>query len=210
MQLENWIAFTSIAFMAAAIPGPAILLVSTHSLQFGFLRSLFTVAGNITGLFIMSASSVLGLSALVKYSSTAFTVIKIIGAIYLVYMGIKIWRSGVQLSAVKGESDSDTSFKAGSLYTQGVLISLTNPKAIIFTSALFPQFIVVNQPLLPQFLILVVTLMLCSITCLSSYSLLSQTLKSGTKQFVSSTVLGRIFGSIFVLAGGALALSNQK
>ena len=119
------VAFTSIAFMAAAIPGPAILLVSTHSLQFGVLRSLFTVAGNITGLFIMSGASVLGLSALVGYSTTAFTIIKIIGALYLLYLGIKIWRSGIQFDKIK--NDKGKKFSALSLYSQGILISLTNP-----------------------------------------------------------------------------------
>jgi threonine/homoserine/homoserine lactone efflux protein len=208
MNFENWLAFCSIAFIAAAIPGPAILLVSTHSLQFGILRSLITVAGNITGLFIMSACSILGLSALVMVSSTAFTAIKIIGAIYLLYMGIKIWRSGVQLNNTNNQKQAQiTTWK---LYTQGLMISLTNPKAIIFTSALFPQFIVVSEPLLPQFLIFVVTLMTCSFLCLLSYSLLSQNLKAGSEKYVSGRILGKVFGSAFISAGGVLAISTQR
>ncbi|RYV01201.1 lysine transporter LysE [Shewanella sp. OPT22] len=208
MHFENWLAFCSISFVAAAIPGPAILLVSTHSLQFGSLRSLITAAGNITGLFIMSACSILGLSALVMVSSTAFTVIKIVGVLYLLYLGVKIWRSGVQLSTIS--STCKTKFSAWSLYSQGLLISLTNPKAVIFTSALFPQFIVVSEPLLPQFLILVATLMMCSFLCLLSYSLLSQKLKAGSKQYVSGSALGKVFGTMFVGAGGVLAISTQR
>jgi len=208
MHFETWLAFCSIAFIAAAIPGPAILLVSTHSLQFGTLRALITVAGNVTGLFIMSACSILGLSALVMVSSTAFTVVKIIGALYLLYMGIKIWRSGVQLNDINDEKK--VPFSTWRLYTQGLMISLTNPKAIIFTSALFPQFIVVSEPLLPQFIILVVTLMTCSFLCLLSYSLLSQNLKAGTKKYVSGSILGKVFGSAFISAGGVLAISTQK
>jgi len=208
MTFENWLAFCSIAFVAAAIPGPAILLISTHSLQFGTWRSLFTVAGNVTGLFIMSACSVLGLSALVAYSSTVFTIIKIIGALYLLYLGIKIWRGGVQINHIN--SDKHIKLSAWRLYSQGILISLTNPKAIIFTSALFPQFIVVTEPLLPQFIILVVSLMTCSFLCLLSYSLLSQKIKAGTKQYISGSVLGKVFGSLFIAAGGTLAISSQK
>lgn len=208
MHFENWLAFCSIAFIAAAVPGPAILLVSTHSLQFGVLHSLITVAGNVTGLFIMSACSILGLSALVMISSTAFTVIKVIGALYLLYMGIKIWRSGVQLNTTNTRYETKSS--ARSLYSQGLLISLTNPKAIIFTSALFPQFIVVSEPLLPQFLLLAATLMTCSFLCLLSYSLLSQKLKTGTQQYVTSSALGKIFGSLFIGAGGVLAISTQR
>jgi len=156
----------------------------------------------------MSACSILGLSALVMISSTAFTIIKIIGALYLLYMGIKIWRSGVQLNTIN--SAGQAKFSAWSLYSQGLLISLTNPKAIIFTSALFPQFIVISEPLLPQFLILVVTLMMCSFVCLLAYSLLSQKLKAGTKEYVSGSALGKVFGTIFVGAGGVLAISTQR
>ncbi|MFT5675673.1 MAG: homoserine/homoserine lactone efflux protein [Paraglaciecola sp.] len=208
MHLENWLAFCSIAFIAAAIPGPAILLVSTHSLQYGTPRALITVAGNVTGLFIMSACFILGLSALVMVSSTAFIILKVLGALYLVYMGVKVWRSGVQLKAV--DSKCQTKFSAWSLYSQGLLISITNPKAIIFTSALFPQFINISEPLLLQFLILVTTLMLCSFMCLLSYSLLSQKLKTGFKQFVSGGTLGKVFGSAFIGAGGVLAISTQR
>jgi threonine/homoserine/homoserine lactone efflux protein len=123
-------------------------------------------------------------------------------------MGIKIWRSGVQLNTVNSICEAE--FSAQSLYSQGLLISLTNPKAIIFTSALFPQFIVVSEPLLPQFLILVVTLMMCSFLCLFSYSLLSQKLKAGTKQYVSGSALGKVFGTMFVGAGSVLAISTQR
>lgn len=207
MQFETWLAFFSIAFLAAAIPGPAILLVVTHSLQHGFFRSLMAVAGNVSGLFTMSACSILGLSALVAYSATAFTLIKVLGAIYLLYLGIKLWRTGVRLNDI--EESNTASFSAWRLYTQGVLISLTNPKAIIFTSALFPQFIDLNQPLLAQFSLLVFTLMFCSFICLAFYSLLSQKLKSGSKRYISASLLGKLFGSTFITAGGALALSSQ-
>lgn len=208
MQLENWLGFCSIAFIAAAIPGPAILLVSTHSLQFGTLRSLITVAGNVTGLFIMSACSILGVSALVIVSSIAFTTIKITGALYLLYMGIRIWRGGVQLKTITNVNLAK--FSGWRLYSQGLFISLTNPKAIIFTSALFPQFIVLSEPLLPQFVILVITLMICSFLCLLSYSILSQKLKAGTKNYVSGSVLGKVIGTIFISAGGVLAISTQR
>ena len=156
----------------------------------------------------MSACSILGLSALVMVSSTAFTIIKIAGALYLLYMGIKIWRNGVRLNNINTADHVKTS--SLNLYSQGLMISLTNPKAIVFTSALFPQFIAVSEPLLPQFVILVTTLMTCSFLCLLSYSLLSKTLKSGARQFVSGSILGKIFGSAFIGAGGVLAISIQR
>ena len=208
MQFENWLAYCSIAFLATVIPGPAILLVSSHSLQFGSLRSLMTIFGNVTGLFILSSCSVLGLSTLVAISAVAFTAIKIVGAFYLLYLGIKIWCSGVKINYI--EQNSQLRFNPWSLYSQGLFVSITNPKAIIFTSALFPQFINISEPLLPQFFILVLTLMVSSLLCLFLYSLLSQKLKKGADNSISANTLGKIFGSAFIVAGGGLAFSSHK
>ena len=208
MNFENWLAFCSIALIAAAIPGPAILLVSTHSLEFGATRALITAAGNVTGLFIMSTFSILGLSVLVIVSSTAFTIIKVIGALYLLYMGVKLWRNGVKLKTA--DSSYPKKFSARSLYSQGLLISLTNPKAIIFTSALFPQFINASESLFNQFSILVTTLMMCSFLCLLSYSFLSQKLKAGAKSVVSGSTIGKVFGTTFISAGAALVMSTHR
>lgn len=209
MTLENWLAFCSIAFIAAAVPGQAILLVTTHCLQYGFTRALLTVAGNVTGLFIMSGCSVLGLSALVLISSEAFTLVKMIGALYLLYMGVKLWRHGVSL--VTDATQQQQTFNPWQLYRQGVLISLTNPKAIIFTSALFPQFVDVEVALMPQFLLLVITLMACSVICLSVYSLLSQWLKHrANASKTNNKSLGRLFGSSFIGAGVLLAFVTHS
>lgn len=208
MPLETWLAFCTIAFFAAAVPGPAILLVCTHSIQFGLLRSLLTALGNISGLLVMSACSILGLTTLVNFSASAFTVIKIAGAIYLFYLGIKLWRSGIEFNAV--ETQQSNSFKPWKLYSQGLLIALTNPKAIIFTSALFPQFISMSQPLLGQFAILVSTLMSCSLLCLFCYALMSHKLRSGANRYISKTTLGKVFGSTFIGIGGALAISSRS
>ena len=125
MQFESWITFCSIALLATATPGPAALLVSMHSLSFGFNKSLATVVGNVTGLFVMSGFSVLGLSAVVLHSAVAFTFVKVLGAMYLIYIGIKLSRNGIKRIEV-GETKSA---KNGvlSLYTQGVIVALTNP-----------------------------------------------------------------------------------
>ena len=164
MPFENWFAFCSIALLATATPGPAALLVSLNSLSFGFKKSLITVLGNITGLLIMSTLSVLGLSAVVLHSTVGFNIIKLLGVAYLVYLGFKFWVNGVGIIEV----GSMKKLKGGSmsLYSQGVLVALTNPKAVIFTTALFPQFITTTDPLLYQFSILVLSFMLLSFVCL--------------------------------------------
>lgn len=208
MNIDTWLAFLSIALVATAVPGPAILLVITHNLQYGTARSLFTICGNITGLLLMSGCSVLGLTTLVMVSANAFTLIKTAGALYLIWMGIKLWRNGVRLELSPDYVAKPASGK--SLYLQGILIALTNPKAIVFTSALFPQFIDINQPLMAQFPLLVLTLMACSILCLFGYSQLARQAKNRSQNRLSETGLGQVFGSMFIGAGTALAWSEKN
>ena len=206
ISLESWLAFSTIALIATLTPGPAVLLVSTHSLRHGVARAMITVMGNISGLLTMSACSVLGLSTLLLYSSTAFTLVKLIGALYLVYLGIKLWRHGVMPAATALNDAPPTS--GGSLYLQGLLIALTNPKAIIFTTALFPQFIQPSQPLLPQFVLLVATFMGFSLLCLGGYALLARQAQRGATPILSGRWIGRVFGSAFIGAGAALATAR--
>ncbi len=207
MQFESWITFCSLALLATAIPGPAALLVSIHSVSFGFKKSLATVIGNVTGLFIMSGFAVLGLSAVLLHSVFAFTVLKVLGAMYLITIGIKLWRNGVEIVAVS----KTKSAKKGifSLYIQGVLVALTNPKAIVFTTSLFPQFIVMSDPLLGQFLMLVFSFISLSFICLCIYSFLAHRSNFKTMSVVIGKKMGKIVGSIFIGAGSFLATTSR-
>jgi threonine/homoserine/homoserine lactone efflux protein len=203
VKIETWLAFCSIALLTAATPGPAVLLVSTNSLIAGFKNSLLTILGNVTGLLFMSTCSVFGLSAVILHSSVLFTTIKILGAFYLAYMGIKLWKKGLLPLALephlkKGKTPLN-------LYIQGLVLALTNPKAIIFTTALFPHFIIVSEPLIPQFALLVISFMTLSFLCLSGYSLLAQRAKKGTAKIGSNKQIGRILGATFIGAGCLLA-----
>ena len=207
MEFETWLSFCSIALLATATPGPAVLLVSIHSLSFGFRMSLATVLGNVTALLIMSAVSVLGLTALVVYSAFSFTLVKIIGAGYLVYLGVKLWKSGIHFEPPTVNRDSRGKLVA--LYGQGLLVALTNPKAIVFTTALFPQFIVTSEPLMPQFSVLIVTFMALSFVCLTTYSVLANRTKIKFSGRLSSRLLGKLFGGTFIGAGFFLASTSR-
>ncbi|BBN83669.1 flagellar biosynthesis protein FlgM [Pseudoalteromonas sp. A25] len=207
MELESWLSFCAIALLATATPGPAALLVSIHSVSFGFKYSLATIVGNISALFVMSAVSILGLSALVSYSAIGFTVLRAIGAVYLIYLGIRLWKSGVKINSPIKNLNEQTSVT--SLYVQGLLVALTNPKAIIFTTALFPQFITLKAPLLIQFSILVSTFMGLSLICLSVYSFFASQAKTKISKSISGSFLGKLFGGTFIGAGCYLA-SNSR
>ncbi len=203
MEFENWLSFCSIALLATATPGPAVLLVSTISLSHGVKKSLLTIAGNVTGLLMMSSLSVLGLSAIVLHSALGFTIVKILGAIYLIYMGLKLWRTGI--GKIEVSEQKHTRSNIFHLYLQGVLVAITNPKAIIFTTALFPQFIVLSNPLLPQFLILILSFMTLSFLFLLLYGALARQAGKNSKKILPKKWIDRIFGSAFIGAGCYLA-----
>ena len=212
MSIDSWLLFASIAFVATITPGPAILLVTTHSVSFGTRYSISTMLGNITGLFIMSLLSVMGLSAIILTSAPIFFVIKIAGAFYLIYLGVKLWRRGFGLDQVQASvvSDRFARPKASKLYVNGLLVALSNPKAIAFTTALFPQFIVPGQPMATQFSILIITFMFLSFACLFGYAAVAAETKSRASHIRLPGIMSKVFGGAFIGSGIFLATASQK
>ncbi|MCP4077832.1 MAG: LysE family translocator [Gammaproteobacteria bacterium] len=212
MSPENLVIFTSIAFIATITPGPAIMLVSTNSLNYGVRKSILTILGNITGLFIMSLLSILGLSTFILYSAPVFFLVKIIGACYLIYLGIKLWMKGLNFNPEINRSNNqiDTGVSAYKLFLQGLFIALSNPKAIAFTTALFPQFIDTTLPLSYQFITLVSIFMLLSFSCLLAYAVMTSKVVHHSGGMKLQTLIAKSFGAIFIGFGLALAATTQK
>ncbi|TMP37077.1 LysE family translocator [Pseudoalteromonas rubra] len=204
MEIANWLAFLSIAVVATITPGPAVFLVVSHSVTAGWRQASYTIVGNVTGLFVMSLCSVLGVSAIIVSSSLLFSVVKVLGAAYLLYLGLRLWRKGLAYPNAKNTQKSEKSY-----FGQGILISLTNPKAIVFTTALFPQFVMADQPLAPQFMILVSTLLICSFICLSCYAKWGEKVTNKLSDKVLSA-MSRCIGLTFIGAAAAMCLSVQR
>lgn len=212
MNLENLFLFSSIAFIATITPGPAIMLVSVNSIVYGVKSSMLTILGNITGLFAMSLLAILGLSTVILHSAHIFFAVKIIGALYLIYLGIKLWRNGFMTTAttnnlVKSQNKPSQPHK---LYLQGLMVALSNPKAIAFTTALFPQFIQSELPLTAQFMTLVSIFMLLSFSCLLGYAVLAAKAKHRSEKLWLQKLIGKLFGTAFIGSGVALAVATQK
>ncbi len=212
MEFDSWLLFSSIALMATLTPGPAILLVSSHSVSFGIRPSVATMFGNISGLFVMALLSVMGLSAIILHSAPIFTTVKLIGAAYLIYLGIKLWRNGMLAEPIPAavEQRAQQAPKTLKLYTQGLLVALSNPKAIAFCTALFPQFIQQNEPMLQQFSILIVTFMFLSFSCLFGYAMVADGGKKYSARVGFPKVFGKIFGAAFIGSGILLATASRK
>ena len=212
MNYDSWLLFTSIALIATITPGPAILLVSTHSVSFGTKYSIATMVGNVSGLFIMSLLSVMGLSAIILHSALIFFLVKVVGAGYLIFLGVKLWRQGFGMDAIRsaeagGEQPRPRIMK---LYFNGLLVALSNPKAIAFTTALFPQFIHPEHSMVQQFCILIATFMFLSFICLLAYAVMAAETKNRSTRIKLPGVMSKVFGGAFIGSGVFLATASQK
>lgn len=157
MDMDIWLAFVAASVALLMIPGPTVLLVLSYALSKGRQVAVAAALGVAVGDFIAMTASLVGLGALVMASATLFTVLKWAGAVYLVWLGIKLWRSasgepdaGVELAATRD-------VQARGIFGHTAMVTALNPKSIGFFIAFVPQFIHPEGSLAPQFAILIAT-----------------------------------------------------
>lgn len=206
MLFNSWLLFIAVSILPAISPGPGVLLAISNSLRFGPQATLYSALGNSLGLTILGFVVVFGLAAILEVSAIAFTVIKIIGALYLVYLGVKLWRDG---KAISLPGDVMPSMSRGKLFRQAFLISITNPKALVLIAALFPPFIDRAQPLLAQAATMSFTY---AGLCFANHLLLAFA-GGKVRRFLSSETrilaVRRGLGATFIGFGAALAASSR-
>lgn len=209
MDFSTWLIFSGIALIAVVSPGPAVLLSVTNSLTHGFSKSLWSSLGNITGLFMVSGMAVLGLGAVLKTSTLLFSLLKLMGAVYLIYLGIRQWRSTDDVfSQETGPGRRNRTM--GKSFIQGIFVALSNPKAILFFTALFPQFIALDRPVMTQFMILTATFMIYSFIALCIYAIGARTAREWFARGRRIIWFNRITGAFFITFGvGILKLRNR-
>ena len=153
VPLESLLAFAIASVLLILIPGPSVLFVIGRSIALGRRAGVLSVVGNAIGMIPAVLAVALGVGALVSSSIVAFTVIKIIGAVYLVWLGVQLWRS-IPEAATSRSVSADVSPSAAFVRSLGV--ALSNPKGLLFFSAFLPQFIDTSQPQAMQYLVLAV------------------------------------------------------
>jgi len=201
MTQDIWLLYvaTLLAFMLT--PGPSHLLMLSNSMRHGFRPSLATAAGDLMANALQMLAAGLGLAAILISTQNALTIIKWIGAAYLFWMGIQMWRKSRRASKSDAIGDK-ASLKT--LWMQGFFTSLANPKAVVFFAALFPQFISSQQPFGLQFLILSLTYIAVDGAFLLFYGATADWFAKRLKGN-SQKILDRI--SAIFLIGAALLLS---
>ncbi|TQS40107.1 LysE family translocator [Cryptosporangium phraense] len=139
VSTEHLVAFAAMSFLLIVVPGPSVLFVIGRALSQGQRAALVTVAGNTLGCYVLIAAVAFGVGSIVERSVVVFTILKLAGAAYLVYLGIKAWRGRRSLPA----TFAGTAAPRGLLRTfgEGFTVGVSNPKTIVFFAAVLPQFV---------------------------------------------------------------------
>jgi len=206
VSLHVWLGFLLAAILIAVTPGPGPGAVASMSagMRHGYWSALILVLGLQAAILLHLGVVAIGLGALLATSEAAFGLVKLAGAAYLVWLGVQKWRTPFlsKVELLSGE-------RRRSLFLQGLLVNLTNPKAIVFIGALVPSFIDTGAALLPQYLVIAVTLCLTDMLVMSVYALVASRLGAVMRDPKLMRVQNRLFGSLFVTAGTLLALSSR-
>ncbi|WP_338492113.1 LysE family transporter [Erwinia aphidicola] len=208
MTLQLWLAYTGVIAALIAIPGPSALISMTHGLRYGRRQALATVSGGVLAAMMLMTASALGLGAILAASTTAFTVLKVVGAAYLIWLGIAASRDNSEPTAVS-TSEMEEAPGAFRLFRKGFTVGISNPKDLLFFAALFPNFIDASQPHALQFATLAITWAVLDCSIMFSYACAGRRLSGVFASRRRLRILNRSTGSLFVFAGGALALSAK-
>lgn len=203
MSFETWAAFAVASAIMLAIPGPTILLVVSYALSHGRRVAFATVAGVALGDITALTASMLGLGALLATSATLFTVLKWVGAAYLVYLGIKLWRAPMSQQALP-EATQEAGVRR--IFLHAYVITALNPKSIIFFIAFLPQFYNPSAPGLTQFVVLEVTFVVLATLNAAVYAVLASRARGMIRKPSVQRIVNRTGGSL-LMAAGLLAVS---
>jgi threonine/homoserine/homoserine lactone efflux protein len=208
MTLSTWWLFILMTFVVSATPGPNMLLVMSISARHGLKTATTAMLGCMTALLIMMSISAAGLGALLQAFPAVFEVLRLAGAAYLAYLGVKCWRAPVH-------NQSDTPQAAvpavhgGAVFRQGFLVAASNPKAILFAAAFFPQFLNPQSAQLPQFAILLTTFAVIEVSWYFVYAASGKRLSVYLQQARVMRAFNRITGGVFVGFAALMAVARE-
>ena len=204
MPLSTWITFVIAGLIIAISPGSGAVLAMSHGLAYGVRKASATVLGLQLGLLLIFAIAGAGVGSLLLASELAFSVVKTIGALYLIYLGVLQWRARA-LPAAAADAAAPASHPAfGRRVLTGFLTNATNPKGIIFMVAVLPQFISQHAALLPQLLILGATMVSIDLVVMHGYAALAASMQRFFRDARAVKKQNRFFGGVLMCMGGAL------
>ncbi len=210
MSWSLWLTLVVTGVLISLTPGAGAVNTMTNSITAGWRRSIWGVAGQQVALVLHLAVVAAGLGVLVARSPIAFSLIRYAGAAYLVYLGVRQLRAGPDPSDPEPRREvPDRPEPAWSMARRGLLVNLTNPKAVVFFLAFTPQFIRADRPLLTQYLVLGATIMVIDVIVMwFVFAAAAGGLARLTRSPRGQRAMGRVFGCLFVGVGVLLAVAH--
>jgi len=207
MEWSTWLAFFAASWAISISPGAGAVAAMSAGLNHGFRRGYITTMGLVLGIWTQLLVVGAGLGALVATSATAFQVIKWLGVAYLVWLGIQQWRAPARPLAALHDGSARVSIRA--MVLRGWLINAVNPKGTVFLLAVVPQFLDLSQPLAGQYLVIGLTLGFTDLVVMGGYTALAARVLSALKSTAHMRAMNRVFGALFVVAGGLLSVFKR-
>jgi len=201
MSIEVWAAFVAASTILLIIPGPTVLLVVSYALGQGWRAALPMAVGVALGDFTAMTLSMLGVGALLAASAGLFTALRWLGAAYLIWLGIKLWRAGGTLDA---EPRTDRA-SAAKMLAHAWLVTALNPKSITFFVAFLPQFLDPTRSLLPQMLVFEATFLALAFTNALGYAVVASRARRLSRNPAAIAWFNRAGGTLLIGAGLATA-----
>ncbi|MGN6680833.1 MAG: LysE family translocator [Streptosporangiaceae bacterium] len=207
---DHLLAFALISFLLIIVPGPNVLFIISRSLMLGRTAGVGTALGGQIGVYVQVAAVAFGIGAVVERSVAVFTVLKLAGAVYLVYLGIQAVRHRYDLGTAMSARAEPKSIRR--IAADGFLVGLTNPKAIVFFIAVLPQFVDQSAGHVPaQMLLLGAIFVAIAVFCDSTWALVAGTartwLASSPRRLA---VVGGTGGLVMIGIGTSLALTGRS
>ncbi len=202
-----YLAFIAATFVLCIVPGPVVTYLVATGIAQGPRAALTGLAGSTSALTLHMILLVAGLAPLLAALGHWADVLKFVGALYLVWLGVQAWRTPIEnpddaLPRAKPHS-------AATLYRRGLFISLTNPKTLAFYAAFFPQFIDASKPQTPQMVLLAITFVALGAVSDGTYAVAAGRLAPSLKSMRAQKIRNRLTGSVLALAGIGLALTRR-
>ena len=204
MESQLYFAFVVAATIMIALPGPSVLLTVAHSISFGWQRALATVAGETLGIAVQLVIAAAGLTSLLNVVAEAFDWIRWVGAAYLVYLGIKQWRNADETLVFDPSAGPQKN-----LFVQGLVITIPNPKSLIFIAAFLPQFMDTVRPLGVQFGLIVPTFLIITFTITSIWALAAGKASGFLRSQRAFQSVLKSAGGLMIVAGLGLAVARR-
>jgi threonine/homoserine/homoserine lactone efflux protein len=191
-------------FIVSITPGMCMTLAMTLGMSIGIRKTLWMMWGELLGVAIVAIASVIGISSVMLQVPEIFALLKLFGASYLLYIGINMWRSKGKL-AISLNHDARTSISKRSLFNQGVITAIANPKGWAFMVSLLPPFINAQYALTPQLSLLVTIILISEFTCMMLYATGGKTIGKILTQQSNVKLLNRISGTLMIIVAIWLA-----